>query len=69
MSTPDTPEHDGADLEKIREEIDALQEQSTEQLITPEPAALVADEPEAVPTDAIGSEKWDEPADEEKLDL
>jgi hypothetical protein len=69
VSTPDTPEHDGADLEQIRENIDALKEQSTEQLITPEPSSLVDDEPTPEPTDAIGSEKWDEPADEEKLDL
>ena len=69
MSTPDTPEHDGADLEKIREEIDALKEQSTEQLITPEPRTLLENEPQPEPTDAIGSEKWNEPADEEKLDL
>lgn len=68
VSTPDTPEHDGADLEQIREEIDALQEKSTDELISPEPSTLLENEPTPEPTDAIGSEKWDEPADEETLD-
>jgi hypothetical protein len=65
-STPDAP--DGADLAALREEIDQLKAIPEEELVNPTPAKLLEREPEAEPTDAIGSEKWDVPADEESLD-
>lgn len=68
-STPETPAADGADLAEIREEIDALQETPVEELITPEPSSLTENEPTPTPSDAIGSEKWDEPAADEVTDL
>lgn len=62
-STPEVP--DGADLASLREEIDELKQTPTDQLVTPEPSSLVEELPTPTPPDAIGSEKWDEPADEE----
>lgn len=59
-TTPATPEHDGSDLAKLRADIDALQATPVEQLIDPEPASLVEREPRPEPTDAIGSEDWDD---------
>ena len=67
-STPETPEHDGSDLAELREEIDALQAIPHEEIVNPLPKLVEDREPEATPSDAIGSEKWDEPADEESLD-
>ncbi len=67
-STPDTPNPDGADLEELREEIDELKNTPVEELVDPKPAGLLEAEPTPHPTDAIGSEKWDEPASEETLE-
>ncbi len=64
-STPDAPDHDGTDLAALRKEIDELQAIPHEEIVNPLPKNLEEREPEASPTDAIGSEKWDdeEPAD------
>ncbi|WP_374974786.1 hypothetical protein ACEYYH_12970 [Microbacterium trichothecenolyticum] len=59
-STPDRPEHDGSDLAELREEIDALKAIPHEEIVNPLPKNLEEREPEAEPTDAIGSEKWDD---------
>ena len=53
---PATP--DGPDLGELREEIDELQEQSTQDLVSPTPKAVEEEEPTPEPTDAIGSEDW-----------
>ena len=60
-----TPAHDGSDLAALREEIDALQAIPHEELINPLPKNVEDREPAPHSTDAIGSEKWDEPADQE----
>lgn len=67
-STPDHPEHDGSDLAELREEIDALKAIPHEEIVNPTPHAVEEREPTPRPTDAIGSEKWDRPADEETLE-
>jgi hypothetical protein len=59
-STPDAPEHDGSDLAELREEIDALKAIPHEELVNPVPKTVEEEEPEAEPTDAIGSEDWDD---------
>lgn len=66
-STPDGPEHDGSDLAELREEIDALKAIPHEELVNPLPKSVEEREPEAEPTDAIGSEKWDD-AEPERSD-
>lgn len=65
-STPDTPTPDGSDLDALRAEIDELKAVPAEELISPVPS--FGDELDPEPTDAIGSEKWDRPADQESLD-
>ena len=67
-STPDNPEYDGADLAELREEIDELKAIPTEELVNPLPRNVEEDEPTPHSTDAIGSEKWDESADDETLE-
>lgn len=67
-STPDGPAHDGSDLEALRAEIDALRAVPSEELLEPTPKGIEEREPVATPTDAIGSEKWDEPVQDESLD-
>lgn len=62
-SLPEVP--DAADLSALRDEIDDLQQTPVEQLVSPEPSSLVEELPTPSAPDAIGSEKWDEPADEE----
>jgi hypothetical protein len=59
-STPDAPEHDGSDLAELREEIDALKAIPHEEIVNPLPKNLEDREPDAEPTDAIGSEGWDD---------
>jgi hypothetical protein len=59
-STPDAPEHDGSDLAELREEIDALKAIPHEEIVNPRPKNLEDREPDAEPTDAIGSERWDD---------
>jgi hypothetical protein len=64
---------DGADLDALREKIDALKEVPVDDLVTPPPASILEDAddaddaeeevrehllPEPEPTDAIGSEEW-----------
>jgi hypothetical protein len=66
-STPEKPE--GPDLDELRKDIDELKDKPVEALIEPEPAELLQNEPEPERTDAIGSEKWDEPADEERTEV
>ena len=72
-ATPDSPEHgtpphDGSDLAALREEIDALQAIPHEEIVNPLPRNVEDREPTPHSTDAIGSEKWDRPADEETLE-
>ena len=67
-STPGAPGHDGSDLAELREEIDALKAIPHEEIVNPLPKDLEDREPTPRPTDAIGSEKWDRPADEESLE-
>ncbi len=67
-STPETPEHDGADLAELREEIDELKAIPAEELVNPVPSTVEEAEPVPHPTDAVGSEKWDEPAADETLE-
>lgn len=59
-STPDHPEHDGSDLAELREEIDALKAIPHEEIVNPLPKNIEDREPEPEPTDAIGSEDWDD---------
>ncbi|MFE1663844.1 hypothetical protein [Microbacterium sp. P02] len=66
-STPEQP-LDGEDLKALREEIDELQAVPQEELLSPVPTDVEQGELVPHPTDAIGSEKWDEPAEEEHLD-
>lgn len=61
-SLPQEPH--GPDLTELRKDIDALKAVPTEDLIDPEPASLVQDEPQPSPSDAPGSE-LDEPIEEE----
>lgn len=56
------PTPDGEDLAQLREEIDELKAIPTEELVNPLPHGLEEREPEAEPTDAIGSEDWDSEA-------
>lgn len=58
-STPD--EDDRAALDELRDEIDALKKIPEEELVNPSPAKLNEDAPEPVPTDAPGSEDWNDP--------
>ncbi|MCP2637865.1 hypothetical protein K0817_015030 [Microbacterium sp. HD4P20] len=67
-STSGTPEHDGSDLAELRKEIDALQAIPHEEVVNPMPKNIEEREPTPHATDAIGSEKWDESADEETLE-
>lgn len=67
-STPETPDHDGSDLAALRDEIDELQAIPSEELVSPVPPLVEEEVPAATPTDAIGSEKWDESASEESLE-
>lgn len=60
---------DGADLAALRETIDELKSKSTEELIEPLPKDIEENAPTPEITDAIGSEKWDEPADEERTEV
>jgi len=53
--------HDGADLAELREEIDALKAIPHEQVVNPLPQSILEREPAPQPTDAIGTEKWDQP--------
>lgn len=66
-STPEHPAHDGSDLAELREEIDALQAIPEEELVMPSPRAR-GDRLDAEPTDAIGTEKWDVPVQDESLE-
>jgi hypothetical protein len=63
-STPDAPEHDGSDLAELREEIDELKAIPHEEIVNPLPHSLEEREPEAEPTDAIGSEDWNAPEED-----
>lgn len=67
-STPDTPDHDGSDLADLREEIDALKAIPHEEVVSPLPKVVEEREPTPHPTDGIGTEEWDEPADDETLE-
>lgn len=70
MTTNDgTPTPDGADLAELRETIDELKDTPTEELIEPLPKKLEENEPTPEITDAIGSEKWDSPADAETTEV
>lgn len=70
MTTDDsTPTPDGADLAELRETIDELQQTPTEELIEPLPTKVEEDVPTPEITDAIGSEKWNEAADEETTEV
>jgi hypothetical protein len=59
-SLPDTP--NGPDLDALREEIADLKNTPTEELVDPAPSEFAAEAtPRPNPTDAIGSEDWDDP--------
>lgn len=62
-ATPDHPAHDGSDLAELREEIDALKAIPHEEIVNPLPKDLEDREPVPGPTDAIGSEDWDDDGD------
>lgn len=66
-STPENPNLDGSDLAALREEIDELKAIPEEDLLNPLPRTVEENEPEPEPTNAIGSEKWDEPVEDESL--
>ena len=61
-SLPDEPH--GPDLDELRKDIDALKQIPTDDLVDPEPASLVEDEPQPSPADAPGTELG-EPIEEE----
>ena len=67
-STPETPDHTGADLAALRAEIDELKAIPEDELLSPVPSFVEDYEPTPVPTDAVGSEQWDTPAEDETLD-
>lgn len=67
--TDGTPDLNGDDLAELRETIDELKAIPTEELVDPVPASLLEDLPTPAPTDAVGSEKWDEPAGDDVTDL
>lgn len=67
-TTGGSPEHDGSDLAELREEIDALKAIPHEEIVNPLPKDVEEREPTPRPTDAIGTEEWDRPADEESLE-
>lgn len=70
MTTNDSPSiPDGEDLAELRETIDELKATPTEELIEPLPHNVEERLPAPEITDAIGSEKWDEPADEETTEV
>lgn len=66
-STPESPDQSGADLAALRAEIDELKAIPEDELVSPVPS-LKVDEPTPTPTDALGSEEWDNPVDDESLD-
>ena len=68
VSTPEHPAHDGSDLAELRKEIDELKSIPEDELLNPLPRRVEQAEGEPEPTDAIGTEKWDRPADEETLE-
>lgn len=57
---PEAPQ--GPDLDALRDEIDELQKIPTEELVNPTPTRVEENEPTPKPTDAIGSEDWNDPA-------
>lgn len=63
---PDTPE--GPDLDALRDEIDELKKIPTEELVNPTPELVDENEPEPEPTDALGSEDWNNPWPESPVD-
>lgn len=63
-STPDKP-LDGEDLKALREEIDELKAIPEEELLNPLPTSVEEREPTPRPTDAVGSERWAEPAEQD----
>ncbi|MET0734773.1 MAG: hypothetical protein ABWY55_03905 [Microbacterium sp.] len=67
-SNPDVPAHDGSDLKALREEIDELKAIPEEELLNPLPTSIEEREATPTPTDAIGSEKWDAPVEDESLE-
>ena len=67
-STPESPDLDGSDLAELREQIDALKAIPEEELVNPLPTRVQEHEPVPTPSDAVGSEKWNEPASDESLD-
>lgn len=67
-STSASPDHDGTDLAALRAEIDELKAIPEDELLSPVPSIAEDDEPTPAPTDAIGSERWDTPVEDESLD-
>ena len=67
-STSGSAPHDGSDLEALRDQIDRLQAVPAEELLEPLPKTVREREATPEPTDAIGSEKWAAPAEDESLD-
>lgn len=68
-STPDAAAGpDGEDLAALRTEIDDLRAIPEEELVSPAPSSIAERELTPAPTDAVGTEQWDEPVSEESLD-
>ncbi|MFB8386457.1 hypothetical protein ACFC3F_04860 [Microbacterium sp. NPDC055910] len=67
-STPENPHTDGEDLVELREEIDQLKAIPEEELVSPTPTIAEEIEPVPHPTNAIGSEQWDKPVEDESLE-
>ena len=65
-STP--ANHDGADLDALRHEIDELKAIPEEELVNPLPKQVEEREPTPQPTNAIGSEQWNKSVDDESLE-
>ena len=66
-SIPGNPA-DGADLAKLREEIDDLEATPEDELVSPTPHDLDEVDPVPHPTDAPGTEDWDAPASDQTLE-
>lgn len=69
MTNDGSPTPDGSDLAKLREEIDQLKAIPEDELVNPVPLDVEEREPDPTPTDAIGSEEWNEPASDEVTEL
>ena len=58
-----------ATLAQLRKTIDELKDTPTEELVEPLPRRVEENTPTPAITDAAGTEKWDEPGDEERTEV